>query len=67
MLSKIFNKNPTESLTFWGLVLMGIVQTLEATAVVPPGTGAGLVAVAEKLGGLLVILGIRRAANSPPA
>lgn len=59
-----------QSLTAWGLIVLGAGQAAEQTGVLPPGTTAqgqetsnALVALINSVGGLLTVLGLRRAAN----
>jgi hypothetical protein len=76
MLKSIFNKPWYESLTAWGVVLLGAVQAAEQVGMVPAGTSSGgaeavqglagaVAAAVNYAGALLVILGLRKAANPP--
>jgi hypothetical protein len=73
MFSNIFGgKDFYKSLTAWGVILIAGVQAGEATGVVPIGTAAAatgsagaVVKLVEALGGLLIVLGIRKAATAP--
>ena len=72
-LKNIFGgKNPLQSITAWGVALIAGGQSLEASGVLPPGFSAtgqevtnNIVAFMTSLGGLLSILGIRKAASAP--
>jgi hypothetical protein len=67
MLNKLFNKNWYESLTAWGVILYGAAGGAEQVGVAPTGTAEGLLDLAQALGGILMVLGIRRAATAPNA
>ena len=73
MFSKIFGgKNPIKSFTAWGLAFLAGGKALEQGGVLPPGTTPdgqevtnALVDFTTALGGLLVVLGLRKAATAP--
>ena len=61
-----------KSMTVWGVVLLGSVEAAERTGLVPDGTHRGVSsalanasALVQAIGGLLVVLGLRRAATAP--
>ena len=75
MFGNIFGgKKPWESLTGWGAGILGVVFAAEQLGVLAPGTsteitqqGGGLAErfaeIANAVGGLAVVLGLRKAAN----
>jgi hypothetical protein len=66
MLKNLFGaKNWYESLTAWGLILVGATSGAEQGGLVPPGTAQSLVTFAQSIGGVLVVLGVRKAATAP--
>jgi hypothetical protein len=54
-----------ESLTVWGLIVAGVVNGLEGGGALPAGSSEAIVNLGNSLAGLLVVLGIRKAAVAP--
>lgn len=66
MSSSIFGGKPWyESLTAWGVILISVLEGVEAAGLVPPGLGESVIALGQSLGGVLAVLGIRKAATAP--
>ena len=61
----IFGAKPWyESFTAWGLILISTLQGVEAVGWVPPGTAESVVTFGQSLGGVMVVLGLRKAGTA---
>jgi hypothetical protein len=66
MFNKVFGDKPWyKSMTAWGAILLGAATGAEQIGAVSPGTTSALATLAQDVGALLVLFGLRKAATAP--
>ena len=64
MFANIFGKPWHESLTAWGLILVVASRAAETSGLLPLGVTEAALTLADSIGQVLIVLGIRKAAGT---